>query len=564
MKRTVSTIALFILFLSFCHAENQDSLNSYTRLQTDRYSYVSGDMAFLKIYGFYNGIPLPNQSAYVDLVTEQESFITGVILKMENGTASGFCIIPDSLATGTYYLRVYSDQTKGLSYPFWDKKMIYVSNRFGKKEAVYKNNTKKTQINSHKKTIPDSDCCDMILTKDTFKTRNRVELQIENTSTNNEIIWASLTVKPITPIEKKYSSLNDNRQISQPPSFNIKQKTRQGIILRGQVQLPEKTDSLSGLVIFLTLNDTIFRFYYSYPDEQGYFCFNLYNYTGYQDIYLSAYEHPNLSPIKDVKFEIINNFIISDGSNIPQREVLEYRAITDTFNVFKSIINKAYENPIAHYDLKSKRDTSLWSHKYMVGEFNDVVNIDDYIYLPNFIEISKEILPLVKYRNKNGAKITLFNKEGYLNNPLVFVDGSPLVEIEKLESWNSSNIKQIKVKTASRVYGDLLFKSGFVFIWTKQNNFWETTTSEYIFNYKIQCYQNKVTFKYPDYPNRGNQKMPDYRQSLYWNPGIVINNQMPVNINFYTSDETGDFEVLLHGVTSTGIPITISKTITIE
>lgn len=572
IKRILFGILSAISFVSFCRAEGWEPGKTYTSLSTDRYSYVSGDIAFFKLYGFFDEVPVPDQAVYVDLVTNEESFITGAVVQMVQGMASGYLVIPDSLPSGKYYLRLYSDQTKKLENPFWDKKQIYVSNRFGKNKSIDNSYYEKElpETNLHEVTGTGADFCKILIKKDTFETRCKVEAQLKFRKENGMgKIWASLTVKPISPIEKKYTGLNTCLPAFNQGLIHMSQKSvKPGVVLKGQVKPTGNSGiplDLSAIVVFLSLKDSIFRFFYSFPDEQGNFCFYLNKYTGDQLLYLSAFQRSDLSPLKDIQFEVTNNFIISNNSKIPQHEVLKYRTVTDSLNILKSIITKAYQNQVALFDMASRRDTCIWTHKYVATKFTDIVYPDDYVNLPDLIEIAKEILPLVRYRNTSGTKtMVVVDKNTIRENPLVFVDGVPLVEIEKIEGLSSSEIRCIEVKSEPRAYGDFLFKNGFIFIWTKKIDFWETTRSDYIFTYQMQCYQNPITFTYPDYPNTNNHNIPDYRQTLYWNPEIVIDNQVPVNINFFTSDETGDFEILLQGISSEGIPINVSKIITVE
>lgn len=47
---------------------------------------------------------------------------------------------------------------------------------------------------------------------------------------------------------------------------------------------------------------------------------------------------------------------------------------------------------------------------------------------------------------------------------------------------------------------------------------------------------------------------PDYRSTLYWNPNIMVKNDT-ATISFYTSDQSGVFDILLEGITETGKPV---------
>ncbi|MCD4663641.1 MAG: hypothetical protein K8R68_00120 [Bacteroidales bacterium] len=48
-----------------------------------------------------------------------------------------------------------------------------------------------------------------------------------------------------------------------------------------------------------------------------------------------------------------------------------------------------------------------------------------------------------------------------------------------------------------------------------------------------------------------NNRIPDFRTLLYWNPELLIS-QGDNTLNFYTSDNTGDYDIIVRGVTKNG------------
>jgi hypothetical protein len=48
------------------------------------------------------------------------------------------------------------------------------------------------------------------------------------------------------------------------------------------------------------------------------------------------------------------------------------------------------------------------------------------------------------------------------------------------------------------------------------------------------------------------RRIPDFRNCLYWNPKVHINPGNKASLEFYTSDNKGEFEVVVHGLTAEG------------
>ena len=63
-----------------------------------------------------------------------------------------------------------------------------------------------------------------------------------------------------------------------------------------------------------------------------------------------------------------------------------------------------------------------------------------------------------------------------------------------------------------------------------------------------QALSPENTFEAPTYENLTEKetRIPDFRTLLYWNPNLVIAKE-DTSLNFYTSDNTGDYEIINKG-----------------
>ena len=59
-------------------------------------------------------------------------------------------------------------------------------------------------------------------------------------------------------------------------------------------------------------------------------------------------------------------------------------------------------------------------------------------------------------------------------------------------------------------------------------------------------------------------RIPDYRDQLFWNPEIKVGSEDVYNIEFFTSDTKGQFEVVVEGITKEGKSVSIRKYFVVE
>jgi hypothetical protein len=61
-----------------------------------------------------------------------------------------------------------------------------------------------------------------------------------------------------------------------------------------------------------------------------------------------------------------------------------------------------------------------------------------------------------------------------------------------------------------------------------------------------------------------NNRIPDFRNTLYWNPSVKPDKGGKARIEFWTSDMASTYEINIQGITSDGKPISQRKIIKVE
>lgn len=529
-----------------------------TFLHTDRNCYITGDEVFVKAYHLIDNVELQGKevTVYVDLVNAENIFCGGEILPLKNGVAQGYMPIPDSLSTGNYYIRIYTNHSIAFeSNEVLDSKQLFISNRFGRKGNVTSLNrplVPRDTVNDFKQLTILNDNLSLNFDDTLYAKRSKVSLSIQS---NKQIalMSGSISVKPVSEYEYRMAVENDHRfrfgnKKDFKPVKSVDFVEEKGMIVSGNVVHSTTSKPLGNILVLLATEDTIFQLKYALSNNKGDFSFLVDKFAGKQHVYLSCYSYPAMQLYTQAKIKLDDNFL--GQANAKNLKTEGYLGSSDSLNLAKAIIKKAYNIT----PLKSSQEIKkaiTYESKYFAGDFCDVVDMDDYVELPNFTEIAKEILPFVRFKSTDdGYRFSLFDGINKIirDDPMVFVDGVPLTDNSSIVELGTDIIREVQVQNELRYYGDLAFERGLVFIWTRNVDFWDKrellgTTSA------VVCgYQQEVDYHFPSYGKESEPSLPDFRQTLYWNPNVNCPANDISNIEFYTSDEIGTYEVNFYGV----------------
>ena len=95
--------------------------------------------------------------------------------------------------------------------------------------------------------------------------------------------------------------------------------------------------------------------------------------------------------------------------------------------------------------------------------------------------------------------------------------------------------------------------NGMISVFTKRYN---EPSFKGLSTIKARGFDRPLPFNGPDYdgPQRISGK-PDHRSTLYWNGRVTLTSSHPVELSFFTSDRSGNYRVIVQGITGDGHPI---------
>jgi|WetSurMetagenome_2_1015567.scaffolds.fasta_scaffold00535_5 hypothetical protein len=275
-----------------------------------------------------------------------------------------------------------------------------------------------------------------------------------------------------------------------------------------------------------------------------------------------------LSPeLKDCYVELNNPFASAYNNYNHESFYPDSSKLGEINNAIISMqINNIYE-PFSQWHVK--RLDSEGRHNFY-GSPDKIIEISRYIELTSLKEVVKELIPGVTTIKNNGRiNFKLIKKypiQPFENSPLVLVDGVPVYDLEKVLSINSKDIDKIDVLMEKYLISDNVLEGILHFV-SKRGNLSVIDLDRSVFRQEYEILQNKKEFYSPDYSadSLKNNRIPDFRNTLYWNPDLHTDKTGKTTTGFFTSDESAEYMITVEGITPDGrkgivrIPLTVKS-----
>jgi hypothetical protein len=204
------------------------------------------------------------------------------------------------------------------------------------------------------------------------------------------------------------------------------------------------------------------------------------------------------------------------------------------------------------------KETSKTPAMGFYGRPSHSIFIDDYIELPTLKEVLIELVPGVYPRVRNrkasltftGNKLTSSLINQYV--PLLLVDHLPVHDLDKLLLMSPKKILSVEILNEIYIIGNNTY-GGILNILTRQGNLGGIDLPENSFFFDFTSYMPQAEGVFPQYENQAfDPENPDYRNCLYWSPAIPSLPGKSVELEFFTADNSGVYQVLVRAVGKDG------------
>jgi hypothetical protein len=193
----------------------------------------------------------------------------------------------------------------------------------------------------------------------------------------------------------------------------------------------------------------------------------------------------------------------------------------------------------------------------------------DYIKLPVMQEVFFELIPGVSLKSrKSSYEFTILDpvdKKFHENPPVMLVDGVVINDASIIAGIDPENVEEIDAVKQKYVVGDYLFY-GLINVISKGGNFGLVNLPNNAVRIPYRVIDPVNTFISPDYSSgkMKNIRIPDMRNTLYWNPSIKPDKTGNAEIEFWSADNDSEYMINIQGITSNGKHFSIRKVLKVK
>lgn len=578
MDKLKHFIILFVLInAQFTSAQQTITLDETVFVHLNATTLVTGETLLYKVYCLKSSdktTSFISKIAYVELVDDTKKTVYKNKIPLENATGQGDYFIPTTLKTGKYKLIAYTNWM--LNKPVSELLQIdltiinpYKAIEKTSNEKVGDTNNSNT-FNTHNENTSNQDSIrnkniKLTLNKNTFTNRELVDLKFESTNASFSDGSYSLSVRKLDglPNKKQISAIDFSKDHSsvlldlQNQENKIIMPELRGEMISGRISSNNNNDKVENIVIALSLPGTSYTFKTVKTDANGNFIFNINN----------TYYTPEIT-VQILNNQAANYNITLDNNPEVDHSKLNFETNSNlSYTTKESLLNRSISSQIENAYYHKKVDNLLKTptiDPFYYPAAKEYI-LDNFARFKTLKETTTEVVIDVFIKQKDD-KIYL-----HVNDPsifpqlpepaLVLVDGLYLENQNELMTYNMKNVYKVEVIIGRYYVGPKSF-NGLISFTTFDKDFKSTQKAGYILKTSLLRPLHKKKYNKIDYTNlTDNERIPDYRNQLFWNPEVKLNSDTN---SFYTSDVSGIFEINLQGFAKNGSPVFIKEIIEVK
>jgi len=348
----------------------------------------------------------------------------------------------------------------------------------------------------------------------------------------------------------------------EPPDYKYKIET-EDYYLSGKLITGDQKEKDTNRYVLLSHPGKIADFQYARTDREGDFSFKIKIDDKVNDLIIQPDEvtknqSVNIESSFSDKYLKSERLVDSISKPIP--------GYISTWSVNHQVM-KIYETSSIGEPIK--QDISQPKAKRFYGKPDQELNMKDYITLPVMQEVFFELLFGVFLKSKkSGYEITISDPENntiYETPPALFVDGVKVEDPSVIAGLDPEIVEKIDVIRERYFVGDYFFY-GIVNIITKAGDFSNVTLPDYAVRLLFRVIDPVNSYISPDYSPAAMKKsrIPDFRNTLYWNPSIKPDHDGKASVEFWSSDKKADYLINIQGITQDGRLFSFHKIIKVK
>ena len=533
------------------------SLNEKIEILTDRDIYAVGEKI---LFAGINLMPPEldtncwSQVLYLELLTPGGKSVAKGKFPMRCSRASGYLDIPEDLLTGNYYLTAYTKWMRNFSPMGFEYQLIRIINPYTPQlEASNSSDGSGQTLEWEQKPIKASITCktDRI----SYRQRDKVSLSLTVPDVSGSLTSTYSVAVVRNGLNDTYANLKiqpETVHYQEHPGGIYLPETN-GLSMSGSLADPDSSSTIREALVHLAILGQEPGYRVIRSGAGGTFCFALDSMIGKRDMYiLSDHDDENLQILIDndfanpaVRFPDMP-FTLSESEKALAGEI-----------IFNIQVSSHFHSPDTNHTrpLTEGQDTPVMA---FYGLPSSAIYIDDYIDLPTLKEVLIELVPGVfpRVRNQQAYLIFTGNKLTFplINqySPLLLVDHLPVDDLDGLLLMSPKKIKKVELLNEIYLIGNTTY-GGILNIITKKGDLGGIDLPEHSFFFDFTAFLPQDVLAFPRHEDpEFDPENPDYRNCLFWAPHVRAAPGQETRLDFYTSDNSGDYRVLVRGVATDG------------
>lgn len=329
-----------------------------------------------------------------------------------------------------------------------------------------------------------------------------------------------------------------------------------GHLIYGKVLSRDNSNPLSNVLTYLAWPQKRIQFAQAISNDAGTIRFETNQLKGRQKLFIQPSQADSLARI-----ELTTPFFDKFTRAIPNLELSKELTRQLTTRSISMQVLDAFKRNLQTTIIRS--DSSAF-----YGRAQEEYKLDDYTRFPLMEEVMREYVKGVRVRKREGqfifkilntANNTVFDQE-----PLVLLDGVPLMNVTGIMEFDPLKIKQLDVITNKYFFGSQTYE-GIVSYRTYQGDLGGYVFTPHTIVLDYEGLQAAKEFFAPKYETKQQleSRVPDARTLLHWAPDINLS-KAGHSIEFYSSDQPGRYDVVIQGISASGLPVYQRSSFTVK
>jgi hypothetical protein len=536
----------------------QKGYNEKYAVFTDRSLYIAGEDLY---FSAFNCSEEKIQSVcrskvyYVELVKADGDVVAEGKFPMTPEGTEGCISIPEKTSAGIYFLRSYTRWMRNFSPAGYAYNRLKIIN-----PALMESGNPVADTSGYSCSfIPEDSTVNKAIPircstdKISYGVREKAVLSVEIPAVNKSILkrYCITIARPGAVSESRKVIFTGNNEEAGDQYAVRYLPESEGLTVTGAVLIKKTAEPAKNALVQLAILDEKGDYLSYYTGKDGKFFFSLLPLAGRQDLFILARNAADDElEIRVDKDYANHNTAFGTGPFTldPQERSLALEMMVD------AQVKKAYSEKAGPVSLPVKPDSSL---RCFYGKPLKTVYIDDFIALPTLEEVFFELVPEIHISKRkeitsmvlNGNPRNSADLASY--NPLILLDRIPVYNLKDLLEISPAKIQRIEIINDVYIKGSVIY-GGVVSIFSRKGDLAgiKLPRNSYFFDYS--GYYPKPDGSAGISDSLSSKRIPDFRNCLYWNPEVFIKPGEKTSLEFYTSDNRGEFEVVVNGLTAEG------------